>query len=591
MMVCQSCYDVEEQEFLVRKEDEMQENDLLNEDIGYIGSNEVEGIEVQAAMTVICEEEENLVSAFAESSSSNSTAEDLSENNQPTSVRNAVSIVIKKSSSQEQRCGKCEKKMANGVRCSDCGKEVHWRCGGVTEDNEKAKIIKSNCWSCIECRSPVVECNLCKSKAKEIKNLKTNNTELSKKLDRIKYDLKQCEERCIDLEDRLTQEKKLRRRVERDLDELQRDGYSSCYSSDYEHDRRREKRSHRSSKRKSEHGSGSRKEAAKENGVSQGVATLRERQRVHMTNAAPTGPTPLEPEVIILNGESAGNGKAETLKRDKVASREPSRISTSDNEAPPINPSLQLAMQYLEKYDNVKDCDLRGRPVSGMESEEDANLECSVLEQKDEINPFSNRNKAGAHLRGQTRNIGATGICYEFQKNGACMRRNCKYIHFNRSAAYPTLGPNKGESSKTSARPRPWPKIGSEPRTEFCRDKVKNKICYNYRDRGYCSYGSKCRFLHQEPVPLSLKNNSPSQRVRPHSFKSNVSSCHDPNNNFNVNNFSEEIKNVVNALKGIIETQRQPTSVPFTNLQGYQHQQFIPVTSQAQHMWPVTVMH
>ena len=120
-------------------------------------------------MTVSCEEEENLVRASAESNSSNSTAEDLSENNQPTSARNAVSIVITKSSSQEQRCGKCEKKMANGVRCSDCGKEVHWRCGGVTKDNEKAKIIKSNCWSCIECRSPVVECNLCKSKAKEIK--------------------------------------------------------------------------------------------------------------------------------------------------------------------------------------------------------------------------------------------------------------------------------------------------------------------------------------------------------------------------------------------------------------------------------------
>ena len=99
-----------------------------------------------------------------------------------------------------------------------------------------------------------------------------------------------------------------------------------------------------------------------------------------MTNAPPTGPTPLEPEVIILNGEYAGNGKAQTLKRDEVKSREPSRISASDNEAPPINPSLQLAIQYLEKYDNVNDCDLRGRPVSGMESEEDANLERSVLE-------------------------------------------------------------------------------------------------------------------------------------------------------------------------------------------------------------------
>ena len=38
-----------------------------------------------------------------------------------------------------------------------------------------------------------------------------------------------------------------------------------------------------------EHGSGSRKEATKENGVSQGVATLHERQRVHTTNAPPTG--------------------------------------------------------------------------------------------------------------------------------------------------------------------------------------------------------------------------------------------------------------------------------------------------------------
>ena len=59
-MVCQSCYDVKEQEFSVRKEDETQENDILNEDIGYIGSNKVEGIEVQATMTVSCEEEENL---------------------------------------------------------------------------------------------------------------------------------------------------------------------------------------------------------------------------------------------------------------------------------------------------------------------------------------------------------------------------------------------------------------------------------------------------------------------------------------------------------------------------------------------------
>ena len=68
-----------------------------------------EGIEAQARNDG-SHEEDNLERESAESSSSNSTAEDLSESNQPTSVRNAVSIVIKKSSSQEQRCGKCERR-------------------------------------------------------------------------------------------------------------------------------------------------------------------------------------------------------------------------------------------------------------------------------------------------------------------------------------------------------------------------------------------------------------------------------------------------------------------------------------------------
>ena len=169
IMVCQSCYDVEEQEFSARKEDKTEENDLLNEDINYFGSTEIEGIKAEAAMTVSSNEEDNLEGESAESNPSNSTVEDSRESSQVISVRNTASIVIRKSSSQEQRCGKCEKKMVNGVRCSDCGKEVHWRCDGVTKDNEKAKIIESNCWKCIECRLPALVCNLCNSKAKEIK--------------------------------------------------------------------------------------------------------------------------------------------------------------------------------------------------------------------------------------------------------------------------------------------------------------------------------------------------------------------------------------------------------------------------------------
>ena len=27
---------------------------------------------------------------------------------------------------------------------------------------------------------------------------------------------------------------------------------------------------------------------------------------------------------------------------------------------------------------------------------------------------------------------GRGGVCYDFEKNGACLRRNCKYVHLNR---------------------------------------------------------------------------------------------------------------------------------------------------------------
>ena len=119
------------------------------------------------------------------------------------------------------------------------------------------------------------------------------------------------------------------------------------------------------------------------------------------------------------------------------------------------------------------------------------------------------------------------------------------------------------------------PRTGKGTRTEFRSDRVKNQICYSYRDRCYRSLGSKCRFSHQESMLLYSNNNS----------------YHDPNvnNNFNVNNFLEEMTNVLNPLKSIVEIQRQPTSLPFTKVQSYQHQQFIPVTIQAQHVWPGAV--
>ena len=70
---------------------------------------------------------------------------------------------------------------------------------------------------------------------------------------------------------------------------------------------------------------------------------------------------------------------------------------------------------------------------AGMESKEDFYLEHSGLEQKDEINTFSNWNKASTPLSGQTRNDVASGICSESQTIGPCMQSRKKLSALNHS--------------------------------------------------------------------------------------------------------------------------------------------------------------
>ena len=134
----------------------------------------------------------------------------------PNDYGNTSSIIIKKfSNSTEYKCQKCDKEVVNGVICCDCERKYHWRCGCVTKDDEKAKVMQNNNWECYICGSSDNECLSYKDKEKEVRNVK-----LEKKLDNMTHELKLCRGGCIDLEDRLHKEKKLRRRVERDLEEL-----------------------------------------------------------------------------------------------------------------------------------------------------------------------------------------------------------------------------------------------------------------------------------------------------------------------------------------------------------------------------------
>ena len=137
------------------------------------------------------------------------------------SSQHKFSVVIKNSNETTENCVKCKKKLIYGVRCNQCGKGLHWRCGGVSKDEVKDEIITQNNWNCIYCRMTDKNCPSCSLKEKEIKELKLSCVELEKSIKKLKHELKVCNEKYTDAEDRLTRERKLRKRTEDELMELQ----------------------------------------------------------------------------------------------------------------------------------------------------------------------------------------------------------------------------------------------------------------------------------------------------------------------------------------------------------------------------------
>ena len=93
----------------------------------------------------------------------------------------------------------------------------------MTEDIVKALVIKENVWECQLCRNADSSCPVCKVKEREIRNLKKNITELESNTEHLTSELKVNYERITDLEDRLTREKKLRKRLDKDLEELRQE--------------------------------------------------------------------------------------------------------------------------------------------------------------------------------------------------------------------------------------------------------------------------------------------------------------------------------------------------------------------------------
>ena len=86
------------------------------------------------------------------------------------------------------------------------------------------------------------------------------------------------------------------------------------------------------------------------------------------------------------------------------------------------------------------------------------------------------------------------GICFNFEKKGACLIRGCKYIHMDRNALYPSYSNNlKGKRSNTEDNDH---KLYRSDRNDN-RNRFKPEIiCYNFANTGYCRFGHRCKQRH-----------------------------------------------------------------------------------------------
>ena len=149
---------------------------------------------------------------------------------------------------------------------------------------------------------------------------------------------------------------------------------------------------------------------------------------------------------------------------------------------------------------------------------------------------------------------------------------------------------------ETSPRPNTR-QSGYRPTNHKTRAEGYTKICFKFRDNGHCNFGLNCRYMHEHAYQHYNQSNDCNNRfgsTKPHVRSnmtsrnfSDVNAVNTSNDGFNY--FLEDMKSIVSTLKDIIETQRQFTTLPLTQMQGYQRHQFMPLTDQGQQVWPVAV--
>ena len=150
-------------------------------------------------------------------------------------------IFVKNKRNTTEICKKCTRKILNGVRCRECAEAITlvvcW-CSKDKIENTKKELLKENQWTCSTCtksknsskKNSNESCAPCKCKDKEITNLKSAIREMEKNSENSNHELKIINDRCTDLEDRLYRERNLRKSVEKDLHELEKNMQDSSES-------------------------------------------------------------------------------------------------------------------------------------------------------------------------------------------------------------------------------------------------------------------------------------------------------------------------------------------------------------------------
>ena len=98
---------------------------------------------------------------------------------------------------------------------------------GVSLESGKESVKQEKKWECLFCRFVDKNCLLCKDRLKEINSLKRCITDLEKNLQFINAELAKGTLRCTELEDQVKIERQLRKKIERDLEEMQSNSSSS----------------------------------------------------------------------------------------------------------------------------------------------------------------------------------------------------------------------------------------------------------------------------------------------------------------------------------------------------------------------------